>query len=73
MGLGSMLNCCDVNPKQIFDADLMFKSLALNNCAFFFKRKFNELIWHCINSGVMMLIRTVQKYYTSALFAGEEI
>lgn len=34
MGLGNMFNCCDVSLKKIFDADLMFKSLALNNCAF---------------------------------------
>lgn len=29
-----MLNCFDASLKQIFDADLMFKSLALNNRAF---------------------------------------
>lgn len=34
MDLGNMLNCCDVSLKLIFDADLMFKSLALNNFAF---------------------------------------
>jgi len=53
MGLGYMLNCCNVSLKQIYDADLTFKSLALNNS--FFSFKFNELIWHRINAGVMML------------------